>query len=306
VLVGAALEHRALGGSKRLVQPRMEVAAVRERAPLHHPPLVEQVEEEPRPGLRSLRLVEDPQRAGGSDHQRRPRPAGAARSEIRAGAVDQGRIPARLRPVRKGRQPLLVDAEHLEELGVPAAGGEIEQAGARGDRAARRRTCPAQLFVEVIAEGHEAGHAPKDVRLGLGQPGELRRPEARVEMRTGSRLDGGWVDAPPEPLGGLAAAGVAPAQYGRQGPTRIVERDEAVPEAGSADRIDALVTAADHLVDEAHDLVGIPAVVAFLPPLVDRLGSLVEALRAHGGGADVEREHGRHAGESTLVGKWQS
>ena len=47
--------------------------------------------------------------------------------------------------------------------------------------------------------------------------------------------------------------------------------------------------------EAAAALVGIPAVVALLPPLVDRLRSLVEALRAHGGGSDVEREHGRHA-----------
>src|SRR5207237_3045587 len=58
VLVGAALEHRALAGRQRLLQPGMEVAAVRERAPLDHPPLIEQVEEEARPRLGYLRLVE--------------------------------------------------------------------------------------------------------------------------------------------------------------------------------------------------------------------------------------------------------
>src|SRR5207237_10014330 len=95
--------------------------------------------------------------------------------------------------------------------------------------------------------------------------------------------------------GGFGAPAVAPAEHRGQGPAGRVECKEAVAEAGRADCVDAVVAAADHLADEPHDLVGIPAVVALLPPLVDRLAVLVEALRAHRGRADVEREHGRHA-----------
>src|SRR5581483_5600833 len=49
------------------------------------------------------------------------------------------------------------------------------------------------------------------------------------------------------------------------------------------------------------DLVGVAPVVFLLPQVARGLALPVEALRAHRRGADVEREHGRHAGESTLA-----
>ena len=152
-----------------------------------------------------------------------------------------------------------------------------------------------ELLVEVVREGDEAGGTPKDVRVGGCEPGELRGPEARMQMGAGSRMDGRRIEAPAKPPGRLGAAGVAPPQHRRQRPPRAVERHQAMPEARCPDRVDPLVAAADHLADQAYHLLGIPAVVALLPPLVDRIALLVEALRAHGGRADVEREHGRHA-----------
>ena len=41
-----ALEQRALGGGERPLEPRVEVAAVRERAALDHAPLVEEIEKD--------------------------------------------------------------------------------------------------------------------------------------------------------------------------------------------------------------------------------------------------------------------
>src|SRR5207245_3308904 len=103
-----------------------ELAPVGERASLDDTALVEPVEEEAGARLSPLRLVQDPQRARGADHQGSPRRAGATGTEVRAGAVDDRRIPAIVRFARNARQTRLVDLEHLEQLGIPAFRVEVE------------------------------------------------------------------------------------------------------------------------------------------------------------------------------------
>ena len=110
--------------------------------------------------------------SGGADRERSA-PAGAAGAEVRADAVDQSDHAC---GSREPRQPLAVDAEELEQLLVPAA------RAARSSRpvpdaietlvAARREQLP------VVGERDEARRSAEDVRLGLGEPGELRRPVA--------------------------------------------------------------------------------------------------------------------------------
>ena len=184
------------------------------------------------------------------------------------------------------REPLFVDAERVEQLLVPAARRQVEEAGARGDRGARDRSA-----AEVVGERDEALRLPEDVGLRLREPRELRRPERRMQVGAGAGVDGIVVEPATEPLGGVRAPSVAPAEELGQRLSVAVERDEAVAEARDAVRFGAV----EHLAAESDDLVGVAAVVALLPQLVDRLALLVEPLRPHGGRADVEREHGRHA-----------
>src|SRR5205823_348701 len=126
------------------------------------------------------------------------------------------RIPAVLRLVRDARQARLVEGQYLEELGIPAFRVEVEEPGAGGDREAAGRRSAQELLVEVVAEGDEPRRAAEDVRVRLGEPRELRRPEARVDVCAGASLDGARVDAPAKPLGGAGAARVTPAEYRRQ------------------------------------------------------------------------------------------
>src|SRR5262249_50160351 len=123
---------------ERVLEPDVEVAAVRERSALDDAAAVQPVQEEPRPRLRPLGLAEDAQRAGGADVQRGAS-ARAARAEVRADPVDPDG------DVLQVRQAFLVDVERREQLLVPAAGREIEEAGAGRERRARDR-----LAAEVV------------------------------------------------------------------------------------------------------------------------------------------------------------
>ena len=123
------------GAGERALEPGAEVAAVGERPAVDDAALVEAVEEEARPGLRPLGLVEEPERPRGADHERTTR-AGAAGAEVRAGAVDQRREPRAAALVREPRQAFLRDAGRLQQLRVPTAGGEIEEPGSGREREA--------------------------------------------------------------------------------------------------------------------------------------------------------------------------
>ena len=57
VRVGVAVGERAVRILERVLDPLVEAAAVRERAALDDAALVDPVQEEPRPGVRLLRLV---------------------------------------------------------------------------------------------------------------------------------------------------------------------------------------------------------------------------------------------------------
>src|SRR5712691_5313800 len=114
------------------VEPDAEVPSVRERTTLDDAPPVQEVEKETRPGTGSIGLVEDPQRGRGADGESGAR-AEAAGAEIRADAVDPDREVAEL------RQSPGVEPESVEQLLVPGAAAEIEEAGARGERQARHR-----------------------------------------------------------------------------------------------------------------------------------------------------------------------
>ena len=78
-------------------------------------------------------------------------------------------------------------------------------------------------------------------------------------------------------------------------PARCVEREEALPEAGDADRVHSLVPAGDDLADERGDLVRVVAAVRGLPQLVDSLAAFAEDLGPDGRGADVKHKYGHHA-----------
>ena len=75
MVVGVAFEERAGGIGEGRLEPGVEVAAVGDRAPLDDAALVEPEHEEPGPRLRHVGLVEDAERAGGADVERRARGA---------------------------------------------------------------------------------------------------------------------------------------------------------------------------------------------------------------------------------------
>ena len=174
---------------ERLVQPGVEVAAVGERASLDDAALVQPVEKETGPRLGALRLVQDPKRSGGADHQGGPCLAGAAGAEVRAGSVDHRRIPAvlRARPRCCGRRDSSRDRTSSSSASQRCS-FEVEEAGAGRDREAAGRRNAEQLLVEVVAERDEPRRAAKDVGVGLGEPHELRGPEARMDVRSRARL----------------------------------------------------------------------------------------------------------------------
>ncbi len=264
----------APGRRERPLEPGVEVAAVGERAALDDAALVQPVEEEARPRPRALGLVDEPQRAGGADHER----GAASRCSRRRGSSRRRRA---RRAGRRSRQPLGVEAEHGEELGVPVVRRQVEQAGRGGHREARLGAA-----AEIVGERDEAGGPAEEVGLGLREPGELRGPERRVEVRAGARVHLAGVEAAAQRLGRAGAARVAPAEDRRQRLPAAVDRDEAVREARRRVRLGA----AEDRPDERGHLGGVGRVVALLPELAGRLGALVEALRAYRRGADVEGE----------------
>ena len=121
-----------------------------------------------------------------------------------------------MRLAGEARQPLLLDPEHVEQLGVPARAGEVEQPRARGEREARFRLPAEEAGVEVVGERDEAGGAAKHLRLRLREPGELGGPEARVDGGAGARVHGFRVGTAPQPRRGARALGVTPAEERRQ------------------------------------------------------------------------------------------
>ena len=308
MLVRAALEDRAVGVGERLLEPGVEVAAVGERAALDDAALVEPVEEEARPRLRPLGLVEDPQRARGADHQRRARRAGAAGAEVRAGAVDRAPGTSRRSARREARQPLLVDTEHVEQLDVPAScrRGRAGRCRTRSRGSSSARCRAAARRGSRQNETKRAADA-EDLGLGLREPGELRRPEA---------------------TGGGARRCARARRPGRAGAAATRRRRRCACRASRGARVSGLPASSSarsewpkHEVPTASasssrpsitvrtsvdDLVGVAAVVFLLLQLVDRLRALVEALGPDRGGADVEREHGRHAANLPLEAQWQS
>ena len=167
----------------------VEVAAVRERAALDDATLVGEVEEEARLRLRPLALVEHAERARGADHERGALARRAAGAGVRAGGVGPDR------DVRDLRQPLAVDSERGEQLLVPVVRREVEQAARRRHREARLGRA-----AQVVGERDEPLRAAEDLGLVLGEPGELRRPERRVEERAGSCVHRVGVELPREPL----------------------------------------------------------------------------------------------------------
>ena len=98
--VRVATGKRAARILQGLVEPVVQVPAVRQRAALDDPRLVDPMQEETRARLRLLRLVDNSHRARRADHQRRAPAGHAARTEVGAGAVEKRRIPAvdRLHP----------------------------------------------------------------------------------------------------------------------------------------------------------------------------------------------------------------
>ena len=192
--------------------------------------------------------------------------------------------------VIRGRRSSL-DAEDVEQLRVPLLRREVEQA-ARGRHPEARLGFPAQ----VVGEGDEARRPAEDLGLRLGEPGELGRPEGRVEEGAGPRVDG---------LGSslrasrLAASVLRVSRQPRIGVSAfqfLVDGDEAVREARG--RVRLLVP--EHAPDGCRDLGWIVGLVLLLPQLAVRLAALVELLSPHRGGADVECEHAHSAGARAL------
>ena len=189
MVVRAALEERARGVRERLLEPGVEVAAVGERAALDDAALVEPVHEEPRPRLRPLRLVEDAQRARGADHERRARRAGAAGAEIRAGAVDRAPGTSRRSARARGAAAATRRRRARRAARRPTAGRRGRAARCRRrSRGSRRQRCRAAARRGSRRTRRSGPPTRKDLGLRLREPGELRRPEARMEVRAGARV----------------------------------------------------------------------------------------------------------------------
>src|SRR5439155_20272204 len=153
VVSWVALRERSRRAGERPLEPAVEVAAVRKRTALDDVPFVGQVEEEPRLGLWSLALVEHAECARGADHERGALARRAAGARVRAGRV------APERQVGDRRQSRAVEAQRREQLLVPAARREVEQAARRGHREARLG-----FPLRVVGEGDEPRCAAE--RLG--------------------------------------------------------------------------------------------------------------------------------------------
>jgi len=176
---------------------------------------------------------------------------------------------------------LALDADRREQLLVPVRRRQIEQTARGGHADARLRNAE-----QVVGEGDEPPGAAEDLRLGLREPGELRGPEGRVEECARARVHLRWIEALGQPLCGVCAARVAPAEDRRERVPVFVDGDEAVREA----RCRVRLRVAEDAPDGGGDLVGLCALVPLPAQLFRRLPALVEALRAHRRGADVEGE----------------
>ena len=265
VVVGVAARKRrlVLVRAEQLLEPVVDVAAVRECAALQHAPLVDAVEEEAGARLRPLGLVEDAVGARGADHQRRALPRHAPGAEVRADAVEERGIPAAGRLVPERRQALRLHADRLEELRVPVAAREVEEPGAGGEGHRRLRPLAGQPLVEVVGERDEPRRRAEELRLLLGEPRELGRPVARVQVRARARVDGLRVEQALQPLGRVVAPRVAPREERAGRATAPVEDEQRVTERRGADGVDLL--APERLVDRVpnavDDLVRVGGVV---------------------------------------------
>ena len=138
VVAGIAFRERSRRVGERPLEPVVEVAAIGQRSALDDAVLVGEIEEEPRPRLRLLALVEDPERAGRTNHERGAVARRAARAGVRAGGVRP-----ELYVVDLG-EPVAVDAECCEQLLVPGECGEVEQPARRCHPEARPRLAAKQ------------------------------------------------------------------------------------------------------------------------------------------------------------------
>ena len=207
-----------------------------------------------------------------------------------------GELPVANGLVRHARQLVALDAEDCEQLFVPLARVEIEQACRRRDGEAHRHVAfLQQVRVEIFRERHEARRRAKDAGLLLCEPSELRGPVARVDLRAGSGVHRLRVDTSQQPVGRVGGPCVAPAEHGRQRTAVRVERNEAVPEARRSRGVDVVgAHLGDRPTNELDDAVGV-VLTGVLPSRgLPLLGRGVEDPRADRRRADVESEDARH------------
>ena len=119
-----------LGRAQRPLQPRVQVPAIRERTAFAEPPLVQAVEEEPRPRLGRGRLVDDAGCGRRPDHHRRASGSDAAGADVRAGAIAESGPDARDLLVGDGREPRGVEPDCVQRLVVPRQPVRVEEPGA--------------------------------------------------------------------------------------------------------------------------------------------------------------------------------
>ena len=150
--------------------------------------------------------------------------------------------------------------------------------------------------------------------LLLREPRQLRGPVARVDLAARTGMDGVVVEAAGEPVGRVGGTRVPPGEDRRQRPAVPVEREQAVAEAGCADRVDLRCAARllDRLARAREDPVRVvlPGVVP-ARRLVPHVARLVEHDRPHRRGADVEGEDARrghrpddNAGRARIAWRW--
>ena len=177
VVARIALRERSRRVAERPLEPLVEVAAVGERAALDDAARVREIEEEARLRLRPLALVEDAERARGADHERGALARHAAGARVGAGGVGPERH------VGDPWQALLLDAEDVEQLGVPVpasrgragrswtpfrGSSRLPRAGSRR----RRRSTP--------SGGRSRAPSPRAMRAWPARrTGGGRRPSAR-------------------------------------------------------------------------------------------------------------------------------
>jgi len=294
VRVGIAVVERAAGAFQRLVQPGGEVATVRERSAFDDTQLVDPVEKERGARLRPLGLVDDSDRSRSADHQCSAFSRHAAGPKVRARSVEQRRVPTVYRDVGDLGKTFCVEAQRVEQLLVPRARVEVDETGRRRHRDARGHRAPEELRVQVVAERDEAVGGSEHGRLFLREPGELRRPVARVDHTTRSRMHGLVVDTTKQPVGRVGGTRIAPGENRRQRPPMAVERQEAVAEARCADRVDLAGASrlSDRLARVLDDQVRVVlARIVAAGRLLSFLGRFVEHVGTDRRGADIESEY---------------